>query len=160
MNNGIEHVRIDERLIHGQVATMWINTLKTSRIMVVDDVVVKSDIEKAALKTAVPEGIHLSILTAQGAIRNILTGKYQGQKVLLITRTTHILKDMFDAGVQLPFINIGNMSAKPGGQQFKKSVFLTPDDLNDLHYLHTKGVKIIAQMVPTEKIQDFADLLK
>ncbi|MBC2230316.1 PTS sugar transporter subunit IIB, partial [Listeria seeligeri] len=55
-SNGIKHVRIDERLIHGQVATMWTNTIKTNRIMIVDDAVVKSDMEKVALKTAVPSG--------------------------------------------------------------------------------------------------------
>lgn len=67
--NGIIHVRIDERLIHGQVATMWTNTLKASRIMIVDDQVVKNDMEKMALKLAVPSGIKLSILTAGGAIK-------------------------------------------------------------------------------------------
>lgn len=40
-SNGIKHVRVDERLIHGQVATMWTNTIKATRIMIVDDAVVK-----------------------------------------------------------------------------------------------------------------------
>ncbi|GER73543.1 hypothetical protein BpPP18_16100 [Weizmannia acidilactici] len=44
--NGIIHVRIDERLIHGQVATMWTNTLKANRIMIIDDNVVKMILRK------------------------------------------------------------------------------------------------------------------
>lgn len=66
-SNGIKHVRVDERLIHGQVATMWTNTIKATRIMIVDDAVVKNEMEKVALKTAVPAGVKLSILTVKGA---------------------------------------------------------------------------------------------
>lgn len=64
-SNGIKHVRVDERLIHGQVATMWTNTIKATRIMIVDDAVVKNEMEKVALKTAVPAGVKLSILTVK-----------------------------------------------------------------------------------------------
>ena len=65
----MHNVRIDERLIHGQVATMWTNALRLTRIMVVGDDIVKNDIQKTALKTACPHGVHLSILTAKGAAR-------------------------------------------------------------------------------------------
>ena len=59
----IVNVRIDERLIHGQVATMWTNHLKVNRIMVVDNVVVKNEMEKDVLKMAKPNSVKLSILT-------------------------------------------------------------------------------------------------
>jgi PTS system mannose-specific IIB component len=39
-------VRIDGRLIHGQVANLWTTKLNISRIMVVDDEVAQNDIEK------------------------------------------------------------------------------------------------------------------
>ncbi|MCP6826224.1 PTS sugar transporter subunit IIB, partial [Listeria monocytogenes] len=74
-SNGIKHVRVDERLIHGQVATMWTNTIKATRIMIVDDAVVKNEMEKVALKTAVPAGVKLSILTVKGAANNINNDK-------------------------------------------------------------------------------------
>ncbi|EUJ52702.1 Fructose-specific phosphotransferase enzyme IIB component [Listeria fleischmannii FSL S10-1203] len=119
-SNGIIHVRIDERLIHGQVATMWTNTIKATRIMIVDDGVVKSEIEKTALKTAVPSGVKLSILTTQGAIKNILAEKYVGQKVFLIVKNPRVLKELVDGGVTLPQINVGNMSTKKDSKQIKK----------------------------------------
>ncbi len=50
----IVNVRIDERLIHGQVATMWTNHLKVNRIMVVDNVVVKNEMEKMFLRWLSP----------------------------------------------------------------------------------------------------------
>lgn len=101
-SNGIKHVRVDERLIHGQVATMWTNTIKATRIMIVDDAVVKNEMEKVALKTAVPAGVKLSILTVKGAANNINNDKYAGQQVFLIVKSPHALRGLVDAGVELP----------------------------------------------------------
>ncbi len=159
-SNGIIHVRIDERLIHGQVATMWTNTIKATRIMIVDDSVVKSDIEKTALKTAVPSGVKLSILTTQGAIKNILADKYAGQKVFLIAKSPRVLRDLVDGGVTLPQINVGNMSTKKDSKQIKKSVSVTEKDLEDFDYFVKKGIKLTAQMVPSEEAVPFQNLLK
>lgn len=159
-SNGIIHVRIDERLIHEQVATMWTNTIKATRIMIVDDGVVKSDIEKTALKTAVPSGVKLSILTTQGAIKNILAEKYVGQKVFLIVKNPRVLKELVDGGVTLPQINVGNMSTKKDSKQIKKSVSVTEEDLENFDYFVKKGIKLTAQMVPSEEAVPFQNLLK
>ncbi|EIA19963.1 PTS system mannose/fructose/N-acetylgalactosamine-transporter subunit IIB [Listeria fleischmannii] len=159
-SNGIIHVRIDERLIHGQVATMWTNTIKATRIMIVDDGVVKSEIEKTALKTAVPSGVKLSILTTQGAIKNILAEKYVGQKVFLIVKNPRVLKELVDGGVTLPQINVGNMSTKKDSKQIKKSVSVTKEDLENFDYFVKKGIKLTAQMVPSEEAVPFQNLLK
>lgn len=159
-SNGIIHVRIDERLIHGQVATMWTNTIKATRIMIVDDGVVKSEIEKTALKTAVPSGVKLSILTTQGAIKNILAEKYVGQKVFLIVKNPRVLKELVDGGVTLPQINVGNMSTKKDSKQIKKSVSVTEEDLENFDYFVKKGIKLTAQMVPSEEAVPFQNLLK
>ncbi|WP_289628206.1 PTS system mannose/fructose/N-acetylgalactosamine-transporter subunit IIB [Listeria ilorinensis] len=160
MTNGIIHIRIDERLIHGQVATMWLNSLQATRVMIVDNSVVKNDLEKTALKTAVPSGIKLSILTTQGAARNILAGKYEGQRVMLITKSPRALCELIDEGVELRTVNVGNMSTKKDSRSIKKSVSVTDEDLEDFDYLQRKGVKITAQMVPSEDPVSFSSLLK
>jgi PTS system mannose-specific IIB component len=159
VKNGIIHVRIDERLIHGQVATMWTNTVKATRIMIVDNGVVKSEMEKAALKTACPSGVKLSILTTQGATNNILAGKYVGQRVFLIARSPNILRELVEGGVELPQINVGNMSSKPNTKKVRKSVCVTEQDVEDFKYLASKGIKIKAQMVPSEDSVDFMELI-
>ena len=76
---GIIHVRLDERLIHGQVATMWLGNLGITRVMIVDDGVVKDELAKASLKTAVPGGLRLSILKTETAAARLLEGIYQDQ---------------------------------------------------------------------------------
>lgn len=69
-------VRIDGRLIHGQVANLWTTKLNITRIMVVDDEVSQSAIEKSGLKLATPAGVKLSVLPYTRAAKNILAGRY------------------------------------------------------------------------------------
>ena len=64
----IVNVRIDDRLIHGQVATVWSQVTRATRIMVVDDAVVKDPVNKEALKMACPSQCKLSILTVEQRI--------------------------------------------------------------------------------------------
>ncbi|MDO1604937.1 PTS sugar transporter subunit IIB [Lactobacillus sp. YT155] len=157
---GIKNIRIDERLIHGQVATMWTNSLKATRIMVVDDEVVKNDIEKMALKTAVPSGIKLSILTAKGAAERIMNGNYEEQRVFLLTKSPKPLVDLVKNGVPIEKVNVGNMSSKENSKQVKKSVSVTPSDIDNFKILDEAGVELVAQMVPTEDPVNFMKLME
>jgi len=76
----IVHVRIDERLIHGQVVTQWVNALRVMRIMVINDEAANDELQKTSLKMATPAGIRLSVLTIEKAATNIDNGKYGKSK--------------------------------------------------------------------------------
>lgn len=156
----IVNVRIDERLIHGQVATMWTNHLKAERIMVVDNDVVNSDMEKDVLKMAKPGSIKLSILTTKGASTRINNGQYTKERVFLIVKNPTTLLELVNNGVKISEINVGNMSAKKGSRQVAKSIGVTDKDVLAFNKLNEKGVKINAQMVPNDEKKNFMKLLK
>ena len=156
----IVNVRIDERLIHGQVATMWTNHLKVNRIMVVDNVVVKNEMEKDVLKMAKPNSVKLSILTTKGASARITNGQYDDQRVFLIVKNPATLVELVDNGVMLEEINIGKKKKKKGSKQVAKSIGVTPEDIEAFKHLNEKGVKLVAQMVPNEDKSDFMKLLR
>lgn len=157
---GIVHARVDERLIHGQVAAVWTNRIGASRIMVVNDLAVKDEIQISALKMAKPAGVKLSILSKRKAVEKILDGKYEGEKVFLITKNIQDMAYLIDSGVPLPAFNVGNISAKPGSKAVKKSVALTDDDISVLNGLKEKGIKITAQMIPTEPDESIFSFIK
>ena len=101
-------VRIDGRLIHGQVANLWTTKLNITRIMVVDDEVAKNDIEKSGLKLATPPGVKLSVLPIEKAANNILAGKYDSQRLLIIAREPDRLLKLVELGVPIEEINVGD----------------------------------------------------
>ena len=97
----IVNVRIDERLIHGQVATMWTNRLKATRIMVVNDEASSDDIQKAGLKLAIPARVKLSVLSVKKAVANIKIGKYDGQHVFVIFKNPQDVNRFLGIGERL-----------------------------------------------------------
>lgn len=153
---GIQHVRLDERLIHGQVATLWLGNLGATRVMIIDNNVVNDPIAKASLKTAVPGGIKLSILKTDTASTRLKQGVYEGQKVMIIAKEIQTIFDLIDAGVPIERFNLGNASLKEGTIQIKKSVFLTEAAISKLLDLEKQGVLVTAQMVPMEEEKSFS----
>lgn len=156
----IVHARVDERLIHGQVATVWTNTVGAQRIMVVNDSAVKDQLQIGALKMAKPAGVKLSILSKRKAIEKILAGKYDEEKVFLITKNIADMAALIDAGVFLRTFNVGNISQREGSKAIKKSVALTEDDIRIIKRLTDEGITITAQMIPSESNESILTFIK
>ena len=152
----IVHARVDERLIHGQVATVWTNTVGAQRIMVVNDAAVKDQLQIGALKMAKPAGVKLSILSKRKAIEKILAGNYDEEKVFLIADMAALI----DGGVPLQSFNVGNISQKEGSRAIKKSVALTDEDIQTVRRLTDNGVTITAQMIPSEPNEAILTFIK
>lgn len=151
--------RIDGRLIHGQVANLWTTKLNISRIMVVDDEVVNNDIEKSGLKLACPAGVKLSILPVEKAAANILAGKYDSQRLLIVGKRPAPFLGLVERGVELSELNVGNMSQSPETRSVTRSVNVVDEDIKVFDELNAKGVKLIHQMVPGDTAKDFLPLL-
>ena len=152
-------IRIDERLIHGQVATAWTREVNATRIMIIDDEVVKDSVQKMALKSAVPMGIKLSILTLEKALTNFSLNKYDDQNVFLIVKDPKVLVHLNKAEINLDEVIIGNMSAKGDSKVLYRTVSVTNDNLNDLKFLVDEGINVNLQMVPKDKKIDIKTLI-
>ncbi|MDQ4427944.1 PTS sugar transporter subunit IIB [Yokenella regensburgei] len=147
---GIVHIRVDDRLIHGQVATRWVSHFNANRIMVIDDAVAANDVEKMLLRSAAPEGCNTSILSFEKASANILAGNYDGQRVLILLKTPELALKLINCGAALTQLNIGNMSNKDDRRQIKRSVSVNDAEIAAINALLEKGVAVTAQMTPEE----------
>ncbi|MEE6681144.1 PTS sugar transporter subunit IIB [Pediococcus pentosaceus] len=156
----ISAVRIDGRLIHGQVANLWTTKLGVTRIMVIDDKVAARDIEKSGLKLARPAGIDLSVLSEKVAADHVKRGGYDSQKVFIVVKRPQVLFELVNDGVKLETINVGNMSQTDETTQITNSINVVQDDVDAFKALHEKGIKITQQMVPGDQANDFMAILK
>lgn len=147
-SNGIVHVRIDDRLIHGQVAVYWCNAVNATRIMVANDTVAANEIQKAALRLVVPPGLSSSLISVDQAAANISAGKYRGQRVILIIKSPLDAVRMLDGGVELKAINTGNLSVREGTVNLKKNINVTPEELDAFKRLNAAGIKLTAKLIP------------
>lgn len=157
--DGIIHIRIDDRLIHGQVAAFWSNTLQATRIMVINDEVASDEMQKKILRMAAPTGIATSIITKEKALNNIMAGKYKNQRVFVIFKNPHDILELIEKGLPIQKVNVGNMGAKEGTVAIKKSVNITDQDCVDFEKLMIAGIQLTAQMVPDESDEPLSKYL-
>ena len=145
---GIIHIRIDDRLIHGQVATMWTNELGATRIMVINDEVANNDMQKSLLRMAAPPNVSTSIITRETAVKNISAGKYRGQKVFIVVKSTLDILYILNNGLDIKEINVGNMSAKSNTEVIKTTISVTKEEKEAFKELIERGVEVTAIMTP------------
>lgn len=156
---GIVHVRIDDRLIHGQVAAFWCNSMKINRIMVANDEVANNELQKSALRMVAPPGVNTSIITKEKAAANIKAGKYDAERVFLILKGPKDAIDLIKLGVNIKMINVGNMAHREGTVQIKRSINVTQDEIEAFKELNAMGVELTAIMVPDEPKTDLMALI-
>ncbi|WP_194189429.1 PTS system mannose/fructose/N-acetylgalactosamine-transporter subunit IIB [Clostridium chrysemydis] len=157
---GIIHIRIDDRLIHGQVAAFWCNTLKATRIMVINDKVSNDEMQKSVLRMVAPASIRTSIISKETAFKNIQAGKYEGQRVLVVVKNPEDLLDLINMGLDIKEFNVGNMASKNDTTQIKRSVNVTEENVKTFRELAKLGVQMTSIMVPDDpktNIIDFID---
>ena len=156
----IINIRIDERLIHGQVAAFWTNSLNITRLMVIDDIAAADEIQKMALKMACPSTVKLSILNVNRAAEKLNNPElYVGERLFIVVRGVETLKKIVNLNVKLSTVTVGNMSNKIGSKRVYHTVCVTPEDIDTFNELSNRGIKFIAQMVPSDEEEDFMQLL-
>ncbi|MGC6767525.1 PTS mannose/fructose/sorbose transporter subunit IIAB [Enterococcus sp. LJL51] len=156
----IVNVRIDERLIHGQVAGIWSTSLNTQRIIVINDEAAADPLQKSSLRMAAPTTMRLSVLTIEAAAENIQKGKYGKQRLFLLFKNPTDVLRYLEAGGQLTAVNVGNMSYKEGAREITKSIKVMKDEELVFEGIAEKGVKITAQLVPNDPSIDFMEKLR
>lgn len=148
-------VRIDFRLIHGQVANLWANAKQVSRFMVVDDQLATDDMQKQVLRMACPAAVKLSVLPLEKASANIQAGKYDAQRLFILAKKPETLLRLIESGVQLPEINVGNMSSLNEVKRVGLNIGMDEGDIEAFKKLQEKGIHMYAQMVPSDTPSDF-----
>lgn len=153
-------VRIDDRLIHGQVCGFWIPQYSLERIAIVDDKIVNDEVQKTALKFGCPEKCKLSIFDTAKAAEKFKNKIDEGIKVMILCNSPVPVLRMAEKGYTVPYVTVGNMATKPGAKQLKKTVFISDEEKDAFLKLNELGVKIYSQMVPSESREEISELIK
>jgi mannose PTS system EIIAB component len=149
----ISFVRIDDRLIHGQVATVWVKAYDCNRIMCCSDEVAKDELRKQLVLQVTPPGIKAYILPIQKAIEAFNNPQYNSfTTFFLFTNPTDVLR-MVDAGIPFDSVNLGGMRYIDGKTQISQAVSVNEQDVASLKKLGEKGIKLeLRQLVKDPKV--------
>ena len=151
--------RIDERLIHGQVATQWLNLIAANTIVVADDKIPTDNFMTMILKAVCPRNSQLHILTASEAAE-FLKGEPGTERISLVTKGPEAMLKMIEEGCEFEEIILGNMGNAPGRKMFNRNVAASDEEVECFRQIINKGVPIYQQMVPADKKVDIQGFLK
>ncbi|SUO95606.1 PTS mannose transporter subunit IIAB [Suttonella ornithocola] len=153
-------LRIDDRLIHGQVATRWTKETEVNRIIVVNDDVAKDKMRTTMLKQAVPNGVTAHTVSIDKMIRVFNNPEYANDRVMLLfTNATDVLR-LFERGMPIKSVNIGGMAYKEGRTMLDMSVSVNDDDVKAFEKLNEAGVELEVRKVSNDNKVNIMNLLK
>ncbi len=143
--------RIDDRLIHGQVATRWTKETGVKRIIVVNDNVVKDKTRATMLKQAVPPGVTAHVVSVDKMMRVYNNPEYAGDKVMLLFTNPSDALELVRRGVPIKSINIGGMAYKEGRVMLDMSVSVDEKDIEAFKELDSRGIELEVRKVASDK---------
>jgi fructoselysine and glucoselysine-specific PTS system IIB component len=156
----IKLLRIDDRLIHGQVAYIWTSYLGINCILVANDAVIKDEIKKLSLKLANPAGVKLVMLNVQDSIQYLNGNEAAGLKILVLTDNTQDTLDIAMGVSSLKLVNVGGMRMKEGKKMKTNEVAVDQQDINNLKDIAAMGIGVEIRAVPVNKLKTIQDLEK
>lgn len=157
----VVHMRIDNRLIHGQVTTSWANAINTNRLIVTNDKVARDPIQQMLLPQAA-RGVPTSVLSVDDTLKYIKSPKGQSERIFVLAKLPQDALRLLEGGLQSKEINVGNQAPTPG-TKFKMvthSIAVTAEDAEIYRAIAAKGYRLTAKMMPSDRATDFLEMLQ
>ncbi|WP_273838549.1 PTS mannose transporter subunit IIAB [Providencia rettgeri] len=151
--------RVDDRLIHGQVATRWTKETQVKRIIVVSDEVAKDQVRSTLLKQVAPPGVTAHVVDVAKCIRVYNNPKYAGERVMLLFTNPTDVKRIVEEGVEVKSVNIGGMAYHEGKTMVTNAVSINQTDIDAFNYLNDKKIELEVRKVSSDSKVFMMDLI-
>ena len=151
--------RIDDRLIHGQVATRWTKETNVTRIIVVSDEVAADQVRKTLLTQVAPPGVTAHVVDIAKMLRVYNNPKYAGQRVMLLFTNPTDVERVVEGGVKITSVNIGGMAFRQGKTQVNNAVSVDQKDIEAFKKLNARGIELEVRKVSSDQKLKMMDLI-
>jgi PTS system mannose-specific IIB component len=151
--------RIDDRLIHGQVATRWTKETNVTRIIVVSDEVAADTVRKTLLTQVAPPGVTAHVVDVAKMIRVYNNPQYAGDRVMLLFTNPTDVERIVEQGVKITTVNIGGMAFRQGKTQVNNAISVDEKDIEAFKKLNARGIELEARKVSTDQKLKMMDLI-
>lgn len=156
----IAWIRIDDRLIHGQVVEGWIPHLKVNHVVVVSDAAAADETQKLLMRLSLPDAIGLEVLGLEEARRRLSAESDPARQVLVLAPSPREILGLLEAGIAASAVNVGGLHYSVGKVQLGRAIFLGTEDREALLAIAGRGVALDARGVPLDRRTNLLALLK
>jgi mannose/fructose/N-acetylgalactosamine-specific phosphotransferase system component IIB len=157
----VVHLRIDNRLIHGQVTIAWAGQLSADHLIVTNDEVAADDMQRMILPQAA-RGVKTSVFTIQQTLDYCSGDKSAAERIFVIAKLPGDALALVEGGLRPEEINVGNQAPKPGTKftMVTRSISVTAEDAATYRAIAAAGFSLEQRMMPNNKRADFLEVLQ
>jgi mannose/fructose/sorbose-specific phosphotransferase system IIB component len=152
-------VRIDDRLIHGQIVEGWLKTINVSHIVVVSDQVAQDRMQQVLLNMAAPGNIKVTSLSVEDAAIKISANFYIQDRVLLLLSSAGDVLRLVKLGIKFDSVNVGGMHYTKGKKQLLRNLSVDEKDYKDLMEISAAGIALEGRVLPADEKIDIVEVL-
>lgn len=152
--------RVDDRLIHGEVVSVWTPSLSVNRIVVADDGVAADKFNSKVLKVLAPTGVKVNVYTVEEASEKMRTEGVKGERIMILAKTPVTFLRMVENGLDIKEVNLGGMGIRDERTPFIKNVACSPEEKDSIKTMIDKGVRVYYQLVPEQQIIEAESYVK
>lgn len=149
------HVRMDNRLIHGQILVSWNAQFKIDHIIVTNDQVASDPIQVTLLEAVAPIGAKVSVFSLDQTVEYCNSPEVENESIFIIAKFPEDGVALLERGLQMDEINLGNQAYVRGSKKLSNTVFLTENSVKALKKAHDMGITITCRMMPDDSRKDF-----
>lgn len=153
-------MRIDSRLIHGQVAGNWVNYVSPQTLIAASDNAATDKIRKTLLLQVAPSHVKTNVLDIAKTGRVYNNPKYTNMKTMFVVENPQDVLRLMDEGVEVKELNVGGVNYREGYTQLSEAVYASPADVEAYKELDARGVTMIIQQLPNTGREDLMKKLK
>ena len=146
----VKHVRMDNRLIHGQILVSWNSAFKIDHIIVTNDVVANDPLQVTLLKAVAPLTAKVSVLTIKDCVAYCNSPAAENESIFILAKYPEDGLALVEEGLNMLVLNLGNQAYVRGSQKISNTVYLTESGVKALKKLHEKGIRITCRMMPSD----------
>ena len=147
----IKGLRVDHRLLHGQVAFSWTSYLEADCILIANDGVIQDELKKMAIKMAKPQGVKLVIKSIDDSIKALNSNVTDKYKLFVVVESVTDAYRLMTETKQFKSVVLGGTKAKENTKNISKAVNITDEEIDLVKELISKQYEVEIRMVPTEK---------
>lgn len=155
----IKLVRVDHRLIHGQVAFSWTKFLEADCILIASDDLLKDELKMSVMKMAKPNDVKLVMKTIEDSAQALNSGVTDKYKLFVLCESIEDVYRLTQLTDKIKKINLGGMKSGDTRKQISKAVHVDDKDIEMIHDMLEKGININVQLVPDDQDVDVVKLL-
>lgn len=144
-------VRVDDRLIHGQVVAIWLKALGAKRILIVDDKTARDEFLREILVLAAPPGVPVEVHDVAAGTERARQLVSDPEPAFVIMRSPITALRMREAGVEFPLLNVGGIGAGPGRKTLYRNISASPEELEAMRQLEALGTRVELRIVENDR---------